>query len=271
MPAQLQEAYTRAVGRFLVVHGIEFVAVGEWANKMFEGIPEVQRLQCGTIPHPSYFLPGFATTEDFEDLKISLGNIFSKVLDEEVQGPDMTRRARRGNSIWEGSDHLLSSLGLFGEDQRFPLGLVPHEKMSEFMKMSVDDGNADEAVQDKVIAAFKDVCRDGGLACWDSQQAYSAAANLDTPLPLNFLGSEAVDEATARPPASQKEVDKVVTAFQDVCREGGRNNPNAWINDMQFESLVQVRFLLTFPPKLYTDTRLALPRSVFVIGAYLAK
>ena len=211
MPAQLQEAYTRAVGRFLVAHGIEFVAVGEWANKMFEGMPEVQRLQCGTIKHPSYFQKGSATTEDFEDLQISLGNIFSKVLDEEVPGPDMTRRARRGNSIWEGADELLSAFGMFRQDQGIPLRLIPDQKMSKLMEMKVDGGDADEAVQGMVVAAYKDVCRDGG-------------------------------------------------------RKGGRNNPNAWINDMQFESLVQVRFLLTFPPKLYTNTRLALPRSVLLLS-----
>ena len=107
----------------------------------------------------------------------------------------------------------------------------------------------------------------------------SAAAGLPTPFPLHVLGGKAFGEATARPPVLQSDVDELVADFKEKCREGGlkgglkgaRNNPNAWINDMQFERLVQVRFLLTFPPKLYTNTRLALPRSVFLIGAYLAK
>ena len=213
---QLQTAYKDAVARFLVLRRIKFFVVGQWADKMFEGMDEVQALRRGQVPHPAYYLKGLASNEAFSVLKITLGQMFSEVLelDRPVDGPDLTRVTITRGSIWDDARYFQAMFALW--DLNLPLRLIPKEKMSKFMKMTVNGGKADKKVQGKVIAAFQDVCREGG-------------------------------------------------------RKGGRNNPKAWINDMQFEHLVQVRFLLTFPPKLYTNTRLALPRSVLLIGAYLAK
>ena len=196
---QLQTAYKHAVARFLVLRRIKFFVVGQWADKMFEGMGEVQALRRGQVPHPAYYLKGLASNEAFSVLKITLGQMFSEVLglDRPVDGPDLTHATITRGSIWDDARYFQAMFALWDSD--LPLRLIPKEKMSKFMNMKVNGGKADKKVQGKVIAAY-----------------------------------------------------------QDVCRKGGRNGPNAWINERQFEHLVQVRFLLTFPPKLYTNTRLAL-------------
>ena len=101
-----------------------------------------------------------------------------------------------------------------------------------------------EAVQGMVVAAFQDVCRDGGKACWDSQQAYSAAANLETPLPLNFLGTAFRQKVTAGAPASQKDGNEIAAAYSKKSAERA-SKPRRRYNPAQLEHLKKV---LAMPP-----------------------
>ena len=225
----------------------------------------------GAIPHPHSALEFGLSPKGIQQYEEAYSSAMTFLLRREFKCSDLSTffraRCKNPQHLWDDAAKLCTQLNI---NPVIPVGVIPPDQLAEIMR-ALDDGGDKQELRTKLLKAHKDACRKGGKAGWERQIDGSAAAGLPKALPLHVLGSEALAEATAGPPASQRDIDKVATAFQEKCRDGGRNNPNAWINETQFERLLQVRFLLTFPPKLYTNTRLALPRSVFLIGACLAK
>ena len=84
----------------------------------------------------------------------------------------------------------------------------------------------------------------GGEACWRTQQAYSAAANLEKPLPLNFLGTALRQKVTAGAPPSQKDVNQVAATYFEKMAEH-TSKPRSHFNPAQLSRLQQIS---TMPP-----------------------